>query len=106
MAEWRRCSSTSPQTTASNEPGEEVADEAEVEAPGDVVLAVDLRVTDQGQPGGADARVALGGEDEVEVEVGVDGPERRGVQLLRQPVVQAVVDVQVEVEARARNARE
>ena len=53
--------------------------------------------------------IALGGEHDVEarrllaapveIEVGVDGPEGAGSQLGRQVIPQAVVDVQVEVEA-------
>ena len=82
-----------------------------------VVLAVDLRVARQRQPGrGRDAdaaeqvgAVALGGEDDVEagrlfaaaveVEVRVDGPEGTGPQVGRQVIPQAVVDIQIQVEA-------
>ena len=91
---------------------------------GDIVLAVDLRVASQRQPGRrCDSRAAqlvgpvtLGGEDQVKalcllprpgkVEMGVDGPPGAGAQVRRQVIAQAVVDIQIKVEALAGNAFE
>ena len=89
---------------------------------GDIVLAMDLRIASQRQPGRrSDSRAArffgpvtLSGEDQVEalcllaepskIEVCVDGPPRAGMELRGQVIAQAIVDIEIEVEALPGNA--
>src|ERR1700679_3563527 len=91
---------------------------------GDIVLAMDLQVASERQPGrrcdsGAAqlvGPVTLSGEDQVKalcllagpgkIEMCVDGPPRSRAQVRRQVIAQTVVDIQVKVEALAGNAIE
>ena len=102
--------------------GKDIAHERDVVLLGHVMLAVNIRVTGQGKPrGGSHADppkqldpIALRGEHNVEargllpapveIEVRVNRPESAGSQLARQVIPQAVVDIQVEVEALAGHA--
>ena len=104
--------------------GQKVPDEADVVPLRHVVLAVDFGIAGKRQPlrrGNPLAvqplcPVALRGQHEVEVlglgavpleiQVGVDRPERAGAQVAGKPVPQTVVDVQVQVEAAAGDVRQ
>ncbi len=104
--------------------GKDVPDERDIMGFLHVVAAMDIGITRQREPlrwgyslrlelGGA---IALGRKDEVKgfgllaaphkVKVRIDRPPGRRMQLGRQVILEAVIDIQVEVEALPRNGRE